>query len=203
MTSSMGMSIRPGNKAFCIPQRNREKDLEESLNMEQADRERSSRLMSEARRRSPIDHGRRMAYGDSYDESLSARSTIAGAAFDVRRECNHRRHCHRMDHTIPERPSEHKRLKKQCEVCEELGHSRGACHDPHGEEHLLDWRDNADGNIGSPPCRRLHEEERRPGTSLPTLGRFNIHGLDMDRWCTRRNKTLHFELASLTSRHER
>ena len=84
MTSSMGVSICPGNKALCIPNRHREKDSEESLNMEQADRELSSRLLSEARRRSAIDHGRRMTHGDAYEESLSTRSSIAGAALDAR-----------------------------------------------------------------------------------------------------------------------
>ena len=82
-TSSMGGSICPGNKAFCIPNRHREKDSEESWNMKQADRELSLRLMSEAVRRSAIDQGRHMARGDAYDESSPTRSAMAGVALDA------------------------------------------------------------------------------------------------------------------------
>ena len=131
MTSSLGVSIRPGNKAFCIPQRHREKDSEESLNMEQADRELSTRLMSEARRRSAIDHGRRMMHGASYDESLSTRSAMAGVAFDALRGSNRCLYCGEMGHMKRECPSEHKRMRRQCEICGKLGHSRGACYDPY------------------------------------------------------------------------
>ena len=74
MNPSLGVSIRSGSKAFCIPQRHREKDSEEPLNKVQGSQELSTRLLFEARRRSTIDDGRRMTHGAPYDEPLTTKS---------------------------------------------------------------------------------------------------------------------------------
>ena len=52
--------------------------------------------------------------------------------------------------------------------------------------------------IGSTALGDLHEEEIDDEVSLQILRSPNVFGLDKDSWTT-----LHFELASFTSRYER
>ena len=131
------------------------------MSLEQADQEISSRFMSEARRRSAIDRGRRMTHGDAYDESLFIRSPTIGRG-------NARYAGSLVIHAEPV-----------------MTHTR--------EEHPCSRM-----IIGSTALGDLHEEKIDDEVSLQILGSPNVFGLDKDSWTT-----LHFELASFTSRYER